>query len=172
MNYSEQFVRSNDLRPADAILLKKKFLGMVNHFAVYLGRDKYTNQPVFAANYKDGVQVLRKEEVNHFLQKLEPEKIDRFQGDEFERKGAIKRALSKIGRMDYNLISSNCEHYKNFVQNNNLYSKQVKNVGKTLLVAGTASAIIGGASKSGKAVGLGLLAVALGAIALSGAGDE
>src|SRR5438309_93028 len=102
MSYTEVFVIQNNLQPADAILLRKKFMGMMDHFAIYLGRDMHTNQPLFAANYTNGVQVLKTEEVNTFLVKLVPEKIERFQGSKIQRQQAVDRAIKMIGKAAYN----------------------------------------------------------------------
>ncbi len=165
MSYAEHFVIKNSLRPGDAIMLKKKFFGMFDHYAVYLGREDYTNRPIFAANYTKGVQLIKQNEANNFLQTLEPQRIDRFHGTERQREQAVKRAHELEGKKNYNLIFNNCEHYKNFVQYGRKYSSQVDNAGDTLLVAGGAIALAGALDKNNKAVGWGLFALALGAIA-------
>ena len=77
MSQSEHFVIANNLQPADAILLNKKFMGMLDHYAVYLGRHPETNKPVIAANYTSGVQILTPVDVDSFLEKLVPSKIER-----------------------------------------------------------------------------------------------
>mgnify|MGYP002713199546 CR=1 FL=1 len=169
MSYAEQFVIANSLLPADAILLKKKFAGMFDHFAVYLGRHPQTNEPLFAANYTKGVGIIEPQEANQFLQKLEPEKIERFTGNQEQRRGAIKRAISMKGKRSYHLIFNNCEHYKNFVQFGKKYSKQVDNFGTGALLAGGATAVVGLASKNTKLTIAGLALLALGGIAKSAA---
>ena len=55
MNYTLSLIQQNNLRPADALVLRKKFLGMVDHFAIFLGYDNY-NEPYIVDNYKDGIQ--------------------------------------------------------------------------------------------------------------------
>lgn len=172
MSYAEQFVIANNLRPADVILLRKKFMGMFDHFVVYLGRHAKTNRPVFAANYSGGVQVVKDHEINQFLQKLEPEKVDRFHGTEHQRREAVQRAISMIGKAVYHLIFSNCEHYKNFVQFGRKYSKQVDAAGETAMVAGGVTALAGLASKNGTVAIIGLILLALGGIALSAANQD
>lgn len=169
--YAEQFVINNNLRPADAILLKKKFMGMVNHYAVFLGRHSRTNRPVFAANYTGGVQTISDREANEFLQTLVPEKIDRFRGSSTQRQNAVQRAISMIGKKGYNLITYNCEHYKNFIQFNRKYSEQVDVAGKSAMVLGGAAAIAGLASENNKVTAAGLILLALGGLA-SGAADQ
>lgn len=171
MSYVDRFVVANNLRQGDAILLKKKFAGMFDHFAVYLGRDRNTNRPIFAANYTKGVALLKQEEANEFLQKLVPEKIERFIGSNQKRKEAVQRALSKRGEKGYNLIFNNCEHYKNFVQYGERYSGQVDNAGNAVAVLGGAALIGGVLAKNDRVVLAGLAGLALGAL-LKIAGDQ
>lgn len=172
MSKIEYFVISNNLQPADAILLNKKFFGMLDHFAVYLGRHPQTNTPLFAANYTKGVQILTPIEVDDFLEKLVPSKIERFYGSIQQRREAINRALTMVGKTSYSLIFNNCEHYKNIVQFNKKYSGQVDAVGKTTMVAGGVTAIVGAIEGNGKALGWGILALALGALAVGAANKD
>lgn len=172
MSTIEHFVISNNLQPADAILLNKKFFGMLDHFAVYLGRHSQTNTPLFAANYTKGVQILTPVEVSEFLEKLVPSKIERFYGTIQQRREAVNRALTMVGKTSYNLIFNNCEHYKNIVQFNKKYSGQVDAVGKTAMVAGGVTAIVGAIKGNDKALGWGILALALGAIAVGAANQD
>ena len=172
MSQSEHFVIANNLQPADAILLNKKFMGMLDHYAVYLGRHPETNKPVFAANYTSGVQILTPVDVDSFLEKLVPSKIERFYGTMHQRKEAVSRALTMVGKTSYNLIFNNCEHYKNFVQFNKKYSSQVDNAGKTAMITGGITALAGAAAGNKKAMGWGLLFLALGAIAVGAANQD
>ncbi len=171
MSYIDRFVVANNLRQGDAILLKKKIVGMFDHFAVYLGRDRKTNQPIFAANSMNGVSLIKADEANDFLQKLVPEKIERFKGSNEKRKQAVQRALSKQGERGYNLIFNNCEHYKNFVQYGKKHSKQVDYAGNVALIAGGAAVVGGLAAKNDNVAIAGLVGLALGAI-LKIAGDQ
>jgi hypothetical protein len=134
MQNIEQIIIQNNLQPADVVVLKKKFFGMLDHFVVYLGRDSNTNLPVFAANYTKGTQYIWGKDVEIFLQDLEPERIERFVGTEHQRNQAINRALSKIGENNYNYFTNNCEHYKNFVQSGIPHSEQANNFGNGLAV--------------------------------------
>lgn len=130
----KQFVLQNGLTPADAIVLRKKFFGMVDHFAVFLGWDKKNpDLPVFAANYTKGTKYIQPHELNHFLTELAPERIEKFEGTDQERKLAVKRAMSKIGEENYSYFSNNCEHYKSFVQTGIPKSKQVEDVSNAVL---------------------------------------
>lgn len=128
MSIVEQIVSQNSLRPADVVVLRKKFFGMVDHFAVFLGWNA-ARKPVFAANYTQGTNYISDSELNNFLQTLEPERIERFAGNNFQRQQAIERAKLKIGERNYSYINNNCEHYKNFVQTGKPHSEQVENFG-------------------------------------------
>ena len=91
----KNFVIQNQLQPADAIVLRKKFMGMFSHYAIYLGNEN--GEPKFVANFLKGVQVIPNNEINEQLKTYKPEKIDRFVGNMYERRSAIERAWSKIG---------------------------------------------------------------------------
>jgi len=130
----QEYVNHNQLKPADAIVLRKKFMGMVDHFAIYLGEDSSGHK--FVANFTKGVQILEDEEINQQIQKYIPENIDRFKGNDFERQSAIERAWSRIGEKAYGFFSNNCEHFKNWVHYGEQISKQVDNAGTALSIGG------------------------------------
>lgn len=138
-----QMIAQTGLQQADAIVLKKKFFGMVDHFAVFLGYHAVTNEPVFAANYTKGTQWIKKEELEQFIEKLEPERVERFQGTERERREAVERALSKIGEENYSYFNNNCEHYKNFVQTGIPHSQQVEDAKNLALILGGGFLLVG-----------------------------
>jgi hypothetical protein len=52
-------------------------------------------------------------------------RIVRFEGDNFQRKHAIQRALEKLGQ-PYDLINFNCEHFATYVQTGIPTSNQVR----------------------------------------------
>lgn len=154
-----QFISVNNLQPADAIILRKKFLGMVDHFAIYLGGTQ------FVANYRDGVKVIPYNEMVMFLQKLEPTQIDKFLGNEWDRANAIQRATSRVGERAYNYVANNCEHFKNWVHYGENFSSQVDNAGNTSLGIGIGLVGLAYATRNEKvaagAVGLLLLGMIL-----------
>lgn len=120
MNIND-FVLSNNLQPADAVILHKKFMGMVDHFVIYLGNEE--NEPKFVANFTKGIKVLPNEEINEQLKKYVPKKIERYPGNDFHREEAVNRALSRLGEKAYGFFSNNCEHFKNWVHYGKQYSK-------------------------------------------------
>jgi hypothetical protein len=139
------FVQINNLQLADAVVLKKKFIGMVNHYVIYVG--KRSGKHTFVANFIEGTQILPNEQINKQLEKYVPTKIDRCPGGTLNRIHAVDRAMSKIGEKAYNYIAYNCEHFKNWVHFGKEYSDQVDSVGNGLAVLGTAK-IIHSLSKS------------------------
>jgi len=59
-----------------------------------------------------------------FRENPEVTRVKRFQGNNYERKLAIERALKLLGK-PYNLINFNCEHFANYVQSGNVKSDQL-----------------------------------------------
>ncbi|MBN4047208.1 lecithin retinol acyltransferase family protein [bacterium AH-315-P13] len=129
------------LKPADAVILHKKFMGMVDHFVIYVGND-YSG-PKFVANFTKGIEVLPNEEINKQLEKYVPKKIERFPGNDIYRQQAVNRALSRLGEKAYGFFSNNCEHFKNFVHYGKQYSKQVDTAGTSLTATGGLLAVGG-----------------------------
>lgn len=134
MNFINHLIQMNGLLPADVIILRKKFFGMVNHFAIFLGYDHY-RLPIIVANYTSGTKRVSNQELEQFMQQLTPTNIERFQGNNYQRRLAVQRAISKLGENNYNYLENNCEHYANFVQKGKAYSRQADNFkeGSTVL---------------------------------------
>lgn len=154
------FIIYNNVKSADAIILRKrKILGMVDHYAIFLGYDTSSGDPLFVANYHDGVKIIPKFEINQLLAMLEPTDIDRFSGNEQQRTGAINRAMSRVGERAYNYFSNNCEHFKNWVHYGNNYSEQVQVAADSCLALAVGTGIGAIAAKNPKvgAIATGLL---------------
>jgi len=158
-----QFVIQNNLKPADAIVLRKKFIGMLDHYAIYLGNNTQSGKPEFVANFTKGVQIMPEKDILEQLQTYEPERIDRFQGTTFQRRSAIERAWSRIGEKAYHFFGNNCEHFKNWVQYGEAISEQVNTAGNISSVVGVGATISGLVSSDDKTTlrGLGLLTLGL-----------
>lgn len=148
-----QFIVQNNVRPADAIVLRKKFLGMVDHYVIYMGI--VDGRHLFVANYSPGVRVVSPSEMAKYLRFLVPSAVERFPGKTAAaRNAALRRARSRIGERDYRYFSNNCESFKNYVHYGENRSEQAENF-KTgakaagavllggLLVAGLISALSG-----------------------------
>jgi hypothetical protein len=125
-------IKQNGILPADAIIVGKRFLSFFDHYIIYLGQEE-NGEHWFAANMVEtGVTLISEEKAKEYLIEYKPESIRSFTGNEYERKEAVKFAMSKIGK-PYNLVSYNCENYANEVQYGINESKQVQNAGKFLL---------------------------------------
>ncbi len=158
----DNFVRVNQLRPADAFVVNKQFFKILDHYVVYLG--KSMGNHIFIANYTKGIKILQLNDIAMFLAKYVPVRINRFKGNEFQRNEAIERALSRLDENAYHLIVNNCEHFTNYVQYGTPKSNQVKEAGLSLAVVGAVTGIAGAASKNDNAVIGGILIAGLGLI--------
>lgn len=136
-----QFITHYAIRPADAIVMRKKLFGMVDHYVIYVGI--HDNRHRFVANYTKGVRDITPKELNDFLSILEPTKIDRFPGAEHERDFAVRKAVSRVGEKAYNYLSNNCEHFKNWVHNGVHKSEQVEGAAKAAVVGLGAVVMVG-----------------------------
>lgn len=120
-----QFIAINNIRPADAIIMRKKFFDMVDHYVIYVG--VFGNRHRFVANYTKGIKDISPQELTKFLEYLDPTKVDRFPGQERGRSQAVQRAISRVGENAYNVLTNNCEHFKNWVHYGKSHSKQAEN---------------------------------------------
>lgn len=136
-----QFISHYSIRPADAIVMRKKFMGMVDHYVIYVG--VFDNKHRFVANYTKGVRDITDQELNEFLQILEPTKIDRFPFHDSQRPEAVKRAISRVGERAYNYLSNNCEHFKNWVHHGKHKSEQVEGATQAVITGLGAIAVFG-----------------------------
>ncbi len=117
------FIRNFNIQPADVIICPKSGLNFVQHYVIYLGQDEWGND-IFAENkVGHGVRTIYYD----LFAAENPtfNRINRFNGNEYQRSQAIQRALSLIGRK-YNVTNFNCEHYANYVQGYKTESKQVE----------------------------------------------
>lgn len=136
-----QFIVSNNIKPADSIVMRKKLFGMADHYVIYLGMRG--RRHVFVANYKNGVKEIPDHELREFLQILQPTKIEHFHGTESQRVAAVKRAISRIGERAYNYVTNNCEHFKNWVHRGEHKSTQVDNAIEGVAIGVGVAAIVG-----------------------------
>lgn len=161
----EQFITAHDLKPADAIVVRKEEFGILDHYVIYLGKDNLGKHK-FIANYSKGVQFIEPRELIEFLKLYVPVRLNRFIGNELQRVNAVRRALTRLNESAYNLILNNCEHFANWVQKGLPKSEQVEDAGKVLAVTGAGIGLIGLASKNEDVAWVGLLTAALGLLAI------
>ncbi len=112
----------NRLQPADRLVLPKSGIGLVQHHAIYIGKDSYGNRLYIENAIGKGVQMVREDYLFRGGYKLT--RVEPFIGNQHQRNVAIRRAMQLIGTQ-YDLLNFNCEHYANTVQHNKQYSNQV-----------------------------------------------
>lgn len=156
-----QFIQLNNLRPADAVVVKKDGIGLLDHYLIYLGSS--FGQHKFIANYFHGTRILSYDELSDFSQKYNPSRIRRFVGNEVQRDAAVARALSRKDQQSYHLLLNNCEHYVTYTQEGTSYSQQTTIFGASMAVTGLA---VAASSKSDVGKGLGVAMTALGLLTL------
>ncbi|PHR43329.1 MAG: hypothetical protein COA32_16515 [Fluviicola sp.] len=171
MKNVKKLVSQNNLKIIDAIVLKKRFIGMVDHYVLFGGFDR-NEEPIFVANYKNGVQVVPRQDMIKYLSMLEPERIVRFIGTENERLIAVQRAKSRLGEKAYKYFSNNCEHFVTWVHTGRHSSRQVSDAGEALMIAGSIASIGGLSKKNNAAMGVGLASMFLGALLKYGLNDS
>lgn len=154
------FLLANNVKPADTVVLQDQ-LGIL-HYALFL--DWENQSPRLIGNINSGVEIIDTKRMADFEGTLELKSVEKFPGSAWQRRDAIRRALSRVGEKAYNLIFNNCEHFKNWVWHVKSSSRQVENIGGTSAATGAAFLLIGLATgnknsqKIGKIV---LLAVVL-----------
>lgn len=111
------------LKPADRIVVPKSEFRLVEHHAIYLGKNHQGQELIIENKIGKGVQIVSAEEF--FKDVLEVTRIVPFIGTEFERSLALKRAKSILGQ-PYSLTAFNCQHFANYVQHHKMKSEQVE----------------------------------------------
>lgn len=121
------------LMPADRIVVPKSGLRVVQHHAVYLGQNQ-KGQDLLAENKIGfGVRLITADEF--FKDVIEVTRIEKFTGDNYERKIVVRNALHRLGQ-PYNLINYNCQHFANEVIEGKKESEQVNNFFKGVKAVG------------------------------------
>lgn len=166
----KKFIENNGIRQADAIIVKREKLGLFDHFVIFLGFDGNSYEPIFIANFGNGVDILSTSKLMEYLRMYKPISINRFIGSESDREYAVSRALSDLSDKSnnaYHLIKNNCEHFANWVQKGVRESDQVKSFGNATAIGGFGVAAVGLASENRNMVWGGLIVAALGGIVSS-----
>ncbi|MBL7773413.1 MAG: hypothetical protein JNM95_11170 [Chitinophagaceae bacterium] len=113
-----------NLLPGDRIVVPKSDLRVVQHHALYLGKNHQGVSLIAENKIGFGVRLVSLEEF--FSTAIEITRIERFQGTSHDRKMAILMVLNKLGK-PYNLINYNCQHFANEIQHGKIRSEQVDN---------------------------------------------
>jgi hypothetical protein len=122
MNIELQLIRQFNLEPGDRIVAPKSLFGIIQHHALYLGYNNLGQHLICENIIGVGVKLTR---VEVFFQDVSSvTRIEKFQGNNLERRKLVEKALSKLGK-PYSLINYNCESFCNDVQYNIIKSAQV-----------------------------------------------
>lgn len=117
-----QIIKELGLLPGDRIVVPKSWLNFIQHHAIYLGQNKQGQH--FIAENKVGVGVRLTNVEDFFSGVKSVTRIERFTGNNYQRKLAVQKALSKL-HLPYDLINYNCQHFANEVQYGEVESDQV-----------------------------------------------
>ncbi|OYX22916.1 MAG: hypothetical protein B7Z06_10970 [Flavobacteriales bacterium 32-35-8] len=121
MNRELQLIRKFDLEPGDRIVVPKSLLGVIQHHALYLGYNNLGQHLICENIIGIGVKLTR---VEDFFQNITlVTRVEKFEGNSFERRKLVEKALSKLG-MPYSLINYNCESLCNDIQYGVIKSSQ------------------------------------------------
>ena len=112
-----------NLQPADRIVVPKSNLRMVQHHAIYLGKDDYGTDWIAENKIGKGVHIVTA--TDFFSDVIEITRVEPFRGNQYQRNEAVRFAMSLEGR-NYDLFEFNCEHYANVVQHKVQISHQAK----------------------------------------------
>lgn len=115
-------IQKYKLQPADRIVVPKSQWRVVQHHAIYLGKNALGVDLIAENNSDYGVRIITAD--NFFRTVGDITRIEKFKGTNHQRQESIKRAIKLVGTT-YNLINFNCEHYSNLVQHKISKSDQV-----------------------------------------------
>lgn len=128
------------LLPADRLVVPKSNFRIIEHHAIYLGQDHRGVDLIAENKIGIGVRILSADDF--FKDVIEITRIEKFPGNNAERKKAIQHALLKEG-LPYNLINYNCQHFANEIQHRNIRSEQVDAFADGLRMAAVFTLLLG-----------------------------
>lgn len=120
-------VEKYNLQPGDRIIVPKRGFEIVQHHAIYLGRNRYEEDLIAENTIDHGVRIITATEF--FKDIIRIKKIEKFLGDDFQRRQAVQDAILLKGT-EYDLLNFNCEHYASYVQTKIPESKQINDGAK------------------------------------------
>ncbi len=135
-----QKIQKLGLLPADRIVVPKSGLRIIQHHAIYLGQN-HQGQHLIAEN-KIGFGVRLVTANDFFKDVIEVTRIERFNGNNYQRRILVQKALDKMGQ-PYHLIDYNCQHFANEIQYNLKKSDQVEGLFEGLKFAAVTALVIG-----------------------------
>ena len=128
------------LLPADRIVVPKSGLRIVQHHALYLGKNHRGIDLIAENKIGHGVRLVTADDF--FKDVVEVTRIEKFNGSNYQRKLAVQKALAKLGQ-PYDMINYNCQHFANEIQHNQIKSDQVETLLEALKIAVGAVLVIG-----------------------------
>jgi uncharacterized protein YycO len=126
--------------PGDRIIVPKSGFRIIQHHALFLGQN-YHGVDLIAEN-KIGIGVRLITADDFFKDVIEVTKIEKFNGNNYQRKIAVQKALQKLGQ-PYHLIDYNCQHFVNEIQHNHIKSEQIDGLFEGLKVAAGIAILLG-----------------------------
>jgi hypothetical protein len=125
-----KLLQTKNLIPADRIVVPKSSLSLVQHHAIYLGKDQFGRDLIAENVFGQRVQITP---LDQFIQKNPIiTRIESFKGNNPERRDSVEYALKLMGK-PYHLINFNCEHFANEVQHKVSFSPQIR-IGVSVLL--------------------------------------
>ena len=128
----ERFLQRYNLNPGSRIVTPRSGLRLIQHHAIYWGKDLNGVHWILENQDYVGIRFIALD--NYLKGIFEIKRIERFQGNNYERTVALKRGEKLLGRK-YDLFNFNCEHFANYLQHGKAFSTQVENFAGLLKVA-------------------------------------
>lgn len=119
-----QKIKQLGLLPGDRLVVPKSGLRLVQHHALYLGQNHQGVDLIAENKIGFGVRLITAGEF--FKDVIEITRIEKFKGNNYDRKPAVQKALQKLGQ-PYHLINYNCQHFANEIQYGKIECDQVSN---------------------------------------------
>lgn len=110
-------IRKNNIRPGDGLVRSKSFLGIIDHYGLYVGQ--------FMAIENHPLHGVRLVTLAEFLNGRDLQRVKRFPGNDWSRRKAVDKAYSMIGTR-YDMLDFNCEHFVNHIHNIGIKSNQAE----------------------------------------------
>jgi hypothetical protein len=123
----QRYVSKSTMKPGDILSVDR---GIYRHFGVYIGRRKVIHYASLTGDFGDGIRI-HETTLNNFLRGGTCEicqftsahkKYPLYSSDE-----TVRRAISRLGETDYNLVTNNCEHFAIWCKTGISESEQVNN---------------------------------------------
>ena len=118
------------VRPGDVICVER-WGNLYRHYGVYVGKGKVIHYAGRGGDWDDDVAV-REVSMKNFMRDADEYMICKFPGKSkdphyhrYTKKETVKRAYSRLGEREYNLLTNNCEHFAVWCRTNISESRQV-----------------------------------------------